>query len=112
MRFECISILPNPPGPAKPGFPCRCTRITLSRMLSLKEVVDRYNGSAQKSGEPVPLSAFQLTPEETARLFSALDEDYHISRFLHFSLGAGQSYTIDGEQVSHLAMDPGIASLL
>ena len=81
-------------------------------MLSLKEVVDRYNAHAKKSGEPVPLSAFQLTPEETARLFSALDEDYHISRFLRFSLGTGQSYTIDGEQVSHLAIDPGIASLL
>jgi len=81
-------------------------------MLSLKEVVERYNSYAQKSGEPVPLSAFQLAPDETARLFGMLDEDYHISRFLHFSRGAGQGYSIAGEPVTHVRIDPAISALL
>ena len=81
-------------------------------MLSLKEVLDRYNSHAQKSGDPVPLSAFGLSPEETSRLFTALDEDYHISRFLHYSCGSGERYAIAGETASHVALDPAIASLL
>ena len=81
-------------------------------MLSLKEVVERYAALAKECGECVPLSAFHLSAEETARLFTVLDEDYHVSRFLRFSLGAGQSYSIGGEPASHLAIDPGISSLL
>ena len=81
-------------------------------MLTLREVVDRYTSLAKSFGEPVALSAFQLSSEETPRLFNALDEDYHISRFLHFSLSQGQSYFIDGETVTHVAIDAGISSLL
>jgi hypothetical protein len=81
-------------------------------MLSLKEIVDRYRLLAQKSGEPVPLSAFNLSAEETSRLFAALDEDYHISRFLHFSCAAGERFSIAGELVTHVRIDPAIASLL
>lgn len=81
-------------------------------MLSLKEVVDRYSALAKTSSEPVALSAFGLSDDETSRLFTGLDEDYHISRYLHFSLATGQSYSIDGEEVTHVAIDPGIVSLL
>jgi len=81
-------------------------------MLSLKEVVQRYTELAQESGEPVPLSAFHLSVEETVRLFTALDEDYHISRFLHFSLVVGQRYSIGGESATHVAVDPAISALL
>jgi hypothetical protein len=81
-------------------------------MLSLKEVLDRYEALAGQSGEPVALSAFQLSAEETSRLFAALDEDYHISRFLHFSCAAGESYSVAGEQVTHVKIDPAVASLL
>lgn len=81
-------------------------------MLTLKEVVDRYASLAKSFGEPVALSAFQIAPEETSRLFTALDEDYHISRFLHFSHRAGQSYLIDGEAATHVAIDAGVSSVL
>ena len=81
-------------------------------MLSLKEVIARYNVLTNQAREPVPLSAFQLSPDETSRLFSSLDEDYHISRFLQFSCAAGQRYTVAGEQVTHVAIDPSISSLL
>lgn len=81
-------------------------------MLTLREVVDRYASLAKLFGEPVALSAFQLPPEETSRLFTSLDEDYHISRFLHFSAGAGQKYVIDGEAVTHVVIDAGVSSIL
>ena len=80
-------------------------------MLSLKEVVDRYSTLAKQGGEPVALESFALDPEETIKLFTSLDEDYHISRFLHFSTGVGQHYQIGEEQVTHVALDPAISSL-
>ena len=86
-------------------------RATLPAMMNLKEVVDRYFSLAGW-GTPVPLSRFGLSPQETARLFSALDEDYHISRFLHFSRAEGESYEIGGESVTHVAIEPGISTLL
>ena len=72
----------------------------------------RASALAKSSGEPVALSAFQFSPEETSRIFTDLDEDYHISRFLHFSNGAGQSYSIGGEAATHVAIDSAISSLL
>jgi hypothetical protein len=112
MRFGCTSILPNPRGLAKRRFPRGASRITLSTMLSLREVVERYNALAPSPGEPVALSAFHLPADETSRLFTTLDEDYHISRYLHFSCGTGERYTIDGEEATHVSIDPAISSLL
>ena len=80
-------------------------------MLSLNEVVDRYTTFAQQSGEPVPLSAFGLTPEETSRLFTTLDEDYHISRFLTFSTDQGPRYGVSGNAVTHIRIAPEVRSL-
>lgn len=80
-------------------------------MLSLKELVERHTTLAGTLGEPVPLSAFGLNESETQNAFSALDEDYHISRFLHFSNADGKRYTINGETVTHVAIDPAISSL-
>ena len=81
-------------------------------MMTIKELLDRYNAIARQSGEPVPLSAFQFPAEETSRLFTALDEDYHISRFLHFTSAEGEQFTIAGERVTHVRIDPAISSLL
>jgi hypothetical protein len=81
-------------------------------MLSLKEVVQRYAILAGDFGQPVALSAFGLARDDTQNLFSSFDEDYHISRFLHFSCGTGQRYTISGEAATHIAIEPAINSLL
>jgi len=81
-------------------------------MLSLKEIVDRYSLLAKQGGEPVPLEAFALAPEETIRLFSSLDEDYHISRFIKFSMGHGRLYLISGNPSTHIHIDPAIRELL
>jgi hypothetical protein len=81
-------------------------------MLSLREVVDRYLAVTHSFGQPVALSSFQLSTAEIQTLFSTLDEDYHLSRFLHFCSIAGEAYIISGEAVTHLSIDPGIQSIL
>ncbi len=81
-------------------------------MLSLKEVVDRYAALAKQWGDPVALAAFSLTPEETAKLFNSLDEDYHISRFLTFSTGEGPTYQVSRHPVTHFRLDAEIHTLL
>ncbi|MGB8493004.1 MAG: hypothetical protein WCE53_01255 [Candidatus Acidiferrum sp.] len=81
-------------------------------MLSLREVVDRYLVVAGTFGQPVALCAFKLSSAEIQALFNVLDEDYHLSRFLHFSRVEGEAYLISGDRVTHLSIDPGIQSIL
>ena len=81
-------------------------------MMSLRELVARYRSLAGTLGTPVALAKFAMAHEETERLFSAYDEDYHISRFFLFSDSGGEAYTIDGERVTHVAIDAGIESIL
>ena len=81
-------------------------------MMSLQELYRVYATIAAKPGEPVPLSAFKLPVAEAEKLFSIFDEDYHISRFFHFSEANGDKYSINGEIATHVAIDPEIASIL
>lgn len=102
-------------------------------MMSLRELVDRYRALAGEFGQPVALSAFALGQTDTERLFSAYDEDYHISRFFQFTRqrglpgkgtgGARRSrksptpgratlYSINGFPATHVALDAEIASIL
>jgi hypothetical protein len=83
----------------------------IPNMLSLKEVVDRYSALAKQGGEPVALEAFALDPEETIKLFTSLDEDYHISRFVKFSFDNGRLYLISGNPSTHIRIDPEIREL-
>lgn len=81
-------------------------------MTTFGEVVKRYKSLGGKFGQPVALSAFNFSAEETARLFTAMDEDYHISRYLKFSLEKGDEYAISGSPATHVQIDEGILSLL
>ena len=81
-------------------------------MMSLQELYRVYATIAAEPGEPVPLSAFKLPREEMQKLFSIFDEDYHISRFFHFSEAGGEKYLVDGENVTHVAIDAEISSIL
>ncbi len=81
-------------------------------MLPLKKLVERYRGLAKEYGVAVALTAFDLTRDETERLFASYDEDYHISRFFHFSEMDGMTFIINGERVSHVAIDAEIESIL
>ena len=100
--------------------------------MSLRELVDRYRSLAGSFGQPVALASFGLDPAETERLFSAYDEDYHISRFFQFtrhpesgkqdgsrarcgseSTGStAEVYSINGIPATHVALDAEIASIL
>jgi len=81
-------------------------------MMSLQEIYRVYITIAAKSGELVPLSAFKLSANETEKLFSIFDEDYHISRFFHFGDAGGQKFSINGYAATHVAIDPEISSIL
>ena len=85
---------------------------------SLRDIVEKYRQLAGGFGRPLALAAFGLSPQETEHVFGIFDEDYHISRFFHFSLeetAAGrpvQSYRINGFPQSHVALDAEIESIL
>jgi hypothetical protein len=78
----------------------------------LRQIVDRYLALAGSFGPAVPLASFALDPQETARLFSALDEDYQISRYLKFSRQSGKEFSINGFPQTHLSLEEGIRALL
>jgi hypothetical protein len=85
---------------------------------SLRNIVEKYRQLAGGFARPIALADFGLSPEETERVFGIFDEDYHISRFFHFSLQpdvakrSGQTYQINGFPQSHVALDSEIESIL
>lgn len=81
-------------------------------MMSLRDLVFLYLSLAGGYGKPVPLSAFQLSAAETERLFSSFDEDYHISRFFHFSDSVGTRFSINGIPATHVFLDAGVETIL
>ena len=80
--------------------------------MTLSELVRHYRSQAGEFGRPVALSAFPLDHNETERLFSSYDEDYHISRFFHFSETEGQKFSINGIPATHVSLDAEIESIL
>jgi hypothetical protein len=80
--------------------------------MSLSELVGHYRSQAGEFGRPVALSAFALDHDEVERLFSCYDEDYHISRFFHFSESEGQKFSINGIAATHVSIDAEIETIL
>jgi hypothetical protein len=81
-------------------------------MMPLSDLVSLYLSLVGGFGEPAALSAFQLSSAETERLFSSFDEDYHISRFFHFSEADGLQFSINGIPVTHVSLDAEIETIL
>jgi hypothetical protein len=81
-------------------------------MMPLRDLVALYLSAAGEFGKPIALAALQLSREETERLFSSFDEDYHISRFFHFSEVVGVKFLIDGIPATHVSIDPEVNSIL
>ena len=81
-------------------------------MMKLGELVDRYHALAAKHGAPVALAAFELPQEETERLFSGYEEDYHIGRFFRFDEIDGARYSINGFPATHVSINAEIESIL
>jgi hypothetical protein len=106
--FGCTLLSENLP--ADDAMPSDATRH--APMMPLRALVDRYLSAAGGFGIPVALSSFALSTAETERLFSGYDEDYHISRFFHFSQDAGAQYSVNGFPATHVAIDAEIESIL
>jgi hypothetical protein len=80
--------------------------------MGLREMVDEYLRLGGGYGRPVALAAFGLTRVEAEKLFGALDDDYHISRFFHFSREAGEGFSINGFPQTHVIIDADIKETL
>ena len=80
--------------------------------MTLRQLVDRYLSLAGKFGQPVPILSFELHHPEAERLFSTYDEDYHISRFFHFSESSGEKFSINGIPATHVSLDAEIETIL
>ena len=81
--------------------------------MHLRELVEKYLALGGGFGNPVPLGAFGFGREETQRDFGVFDEDYHISRYFHFSSTVGSPYySINGFEYTHVTLDPEIRTIL
>jgi hypothetical protein len=80
--------------------------------MTLSEVIDKYLAVAGVYGKPVALSSLGLSREDLERTFGHLDEDYHISRFIHFQCAAGANFAINGFPQTHVSIDKEIQSAL
>ena len=81
--------------------------------MKMKEVVDKYLAVAGGFGKTVSLSSLGISPQELVQTFDQLDEDYHISRFIHLSQAAGAAaFQINGFPQTHVSIDSEIQSSL
>jgi hypothetical protein len=80
--------------------------------MELKELVQRYLAAGGGYGRSVAFADMELSREEVEAVFGSFDEDYHISRFFHFSCAAGANYQISGFPQTHVSIDAEIQSVL
>jgi hypothetical protein len=80
--------------------------------MTLREIVEKYLALAGGFGFLAALSDFGLDRGQVERVFSSFDEDYHISRYLHFSQVSGIAYAINGFDQTHITIDAEIESVL
>jgi hypothetical protein len=82
------------------------------QVTGLQEIVTKYLAAAGSYGKPAALTSLGGSRGEIESALSAFDEDYHISRFLHFHNESGESYNINGFPQTHLTIDSEIQSVL
>ncbi|HTW22833.1 MAG TPA: hypothetical protein VMD78_04495 [Candidatus Baltobacteraceae bacterium] len=88
------------------------TNLDPGAKMELGQIVQTYLAAAGAFGKPVALSALGLSAKEIEDAFGTLDEDYHISRFLHFACSAGANYQINGFPQTHISIDSEIQTIL
>jgi len=81
-------------------------------MTTLRDIVEKYLAIAGGFTFLAPPADFGLEHKETELLFGSLDEDYLISRYLHFSQVSGPTYNINGFKQTHISIDQEIRSVL
>jgi hypothetical protein len=90
--------------------------------MDLAEFVKKYTELSAGFGTVVHLSEFGLCKAETEKVISAFDDDYQISRYMVLSRQSDEDlvsyppdarvYSINGFEVSHVSLAPGIRKLL
>jgi hypothetical protein len=80
--------------------------------MTLREIVEKYLAIAGGFSFLAPLVEFGLERADVERIFGALDDDYHISRFFHFSQVSGPAYSINGFEQTHISIDEEIQTIL
>ncbi len=80
--------------------------------MTLREVVNKYLAVSGGYGKPVALGSLGMSAKEIEQTFGHLDEDYHISRFIHFHCAAGANFAINGFPQTHVSIDADIQSAL
>ena len=80
--------------------------------MNLRELVEKYLIMGGGYGRPAALADFALDRAQTEKVFAAFDEDYHISRYFHFSRITGAAYTINGFDQTHISIDAEIQNVL
>jgi hypothetical protein len=83
-----------------------------SEPMTLNEIVEKYLSIAGGFSFIAPLSDFGMERAEAERVFGAFDEDYHISRYIHFMQVSGPAYKINGFEQTHVSLDEEIESIL
>jgi len=81
-------------------------------IMPLRELVRLYLDHTGEYGKAVALLDFGLSKAGVERIFSGYDEDYHISRFFHFTEAQGQTFMIDGVPATHVSIDAEIETIL
>jgi hypothetical protein len=80
--------------------------------MTLRDIVEKYLAMAGGYAFLAPLADFGMERSEAERVFSTFDEDYHISRYLHFSQVSGPAYNINGFDQTHISIDADVQSIL
>jgi hypothetical protein len=80
--------------------------------MTLRELVEKYLAVAGGFSFLAPLADFGMEGKEVERVFGAFDEDYHISRYIHFTQVSGPAYKINGFEQTHVSMDEEIQTIL
>ena len=80
--------------------------------MPLSQLIEKYLALAGAFGRAVPLERFGLSAAETEQVFGFVDEDYHISRYFHFTNESGGRYNIGGERCTHVAVDADVRAIL
>jgi hypothetical protein len=83
------------------------------QFMDLRDIIQKYKSLVGDFGQPVELSRFGLSQQETEKVFGVFDEDYHISRFFHFkNVSGATAYSINEFPQTHVSIDATISEIL
>jgi len=81
--------------------------------MQLRVVVEKYLAAGGGYGRRARLADFGWSAAEIERIFGVFDEDYHISRFFHFTNEVGSPYfSVNGFPQTHVSIDAEIQTVL